>query len=557
MFAIKGKSIFGAIARGKLTFYHREEFVINKIKVSDPQLEYKKYVTAKNAAIMELGALYEKARLRIGDKDAQIFIIHQMIITDEDYDGFIRKMILDDHFNADYAVACAARNFTEMLSETDSEYMQGRSADVKDVSNRLLRHILNCADSEPTLSDRSILCTGDLMPSETILMDKTKIKGICTRSGSVNSHTAILAKTMNIPALVNVGGELSDDYEGKEAVLDGYSGVLYIEPDQLTLRMLEHKEAAEGRKKELLTKLRGRKNITRDGREIKIYANIVNEEQLALAQDNDAGGIGLFRSEFMCFDRPNYPDEEYQFYVYRSALEAMKGKEVAICTYDIGADKKPDYMDLAAERNPSMGCRGIRYCLENEDIFAQQLRALLRASAYGDLSIILPMVCDVSELVRTKALISKLKDQLAQEGKSFSDSVKVGVMIETPSAVMTSDLLAKEADFFSIGTNDLEQFTFALDRQNSSYDKIRPDNNIALMRMIKLVCDNAHVNGIEVGVCGEMAGDLSMTETLLELHIDMLSVVPSRILPLRRAVRSISLRDRIKTAEDLKRTLKY
>ena len=302
MVSIKGRSVFGSIARGKLTFYHRDEFIINKIKVSDPELEYKKYVKAKNAALVELGELYDRARLSVGEGDAQIFVIHQMLITDEQYDSSIRTKILDEHFNADYAVASTSRSFAEMLAQMDSEYMQSRAADVKDVSNRLLRHILNCADKLPILRENAIICTGDLMPSETLLMDKTKIKGFCTRSGSVNSHTAILAKNLGIPAIVNVGTELSDEYEGKEAVLDGYSGTLYIEPDEHTLRQLEYKEAVEGRKKELLTRLKGRKNITRDGHEIKIYANILNSEELESAVKNDAGGIGLFRTEFMCFD---------------------------------------------------------------------------------------------------------------------------------------------------------------------------------------------------------------------------------------------------------------
>ena len=405
MVSIKGRSVFGSIARGKLTFYHRDEFIINKIKVSDPELEYKKYVKAKNAALVELGELYDRARLSVGEGDAQIFVIHQMLITDEQYDSSIRTKILDEHFNADYAVASTSRSFAEMLAQMDSEYMQSRAADVKDVSNRLLRHILNCADKLTILKENAIICTGDLMPSETLLMDKTKIKGFCTRSGSVNSHTAILAKNLGIPAIVNVGTELSDEYEGKEAVLDGYSGTLYIEPDEHTLRQLEYKEAVEGRKKELLTRLKGRKNITRDGHEIKIYANILNSEELESAVKNDAGGIGLFRTEFMCFDRPAFPDEDFQFYTYRKALEAMEGKEVIIGTYDIGADKIPDCADMSAERNPSMGCRGIRFCLERESIFKTQLRALYRASVYGQLSILLPMVIDVSEILRVKELI--------------------------------------------------------------------------------------------------------------------------------------------------------
>ena len=538
MVSIKGRSVFGSIARGKLTFYHRDEFIINKIKVSDPELEYKKYVKAKNAALVELGELYDRARLSVGESDAQIFVIHQMLITDEQYDSSIRTKILDEHFNADYAVASTSRSFAEMLAQMDSEYMQSRAADVKDVSNRLLRHILNCADKLPILRENAIICTGDLMPSETLLMDKTKIKGFCTRSGSVNSHTAILAKNIGIPAIVNVGTELSDEYEGKEAVLDGYSGTLYIEPDEHTLRQLEYKEAVEGRKKELLTRLKGRKNITRDGHEIKIYANILNSEELESAVKNDAGGIGLFRTEFMCFDRPAFPDEDFQFYTYRKALEAMDGKEVIIGTYDIGADKIPDCADMSAERNPSMGCRGIRFCLERESIFKTQLRALYRASVYGQLSILLPMVIDVSEILRVKELIVQVKAELIKEGRKFADNVKLGAMIETPAAAIISDKLAKLVDFFSVGTNDLTQYTLACDRQNPDIEQFCDTHHEAILRLIEMSAENAHKNGAWIGICGELAADTTLTETFLKMGIDELSVSPSMIFPVRDKIRS-------------------
>ena len=491
MISIKGRSVFGSIARGKLTFYHRDEFIINKIKVSDPELEYTK--------------------------------------------------ILDEHFNADYAVASTSRSFAEMLAQMDSEYMQSRAADVKDVSNRLLRHILNCADTLPILRENAIICTGDLMPSETLLMDKTKIKGFCTRSGSVNSHTAILAKNLGIPAIVNVGAELSDEYEGKEAVLDGYSGTLYIEPDEHTLRQLEYKEAVEGRKKELLTRLKGRKNITRDGHEIKIYANILNSEELESAVKNDAGGIGLFRTEFMCFDRPAFPDEDFQFYTYRKALEAMEGKEVIIGTYDIGADKIPDCADMSAERNPSMGCRGIRFCLERESIFKTQLRALYRASVYGQLSILLPMVIDVSEILRVKELIVQVKAELIKEGRKFADNVKLGAMIETPAAAIISDKLAKLVDFFSVGTNDLTQYTLACDRQNPDIEQFCDTHHEAILRLIEMSAENAHKNGAWIGICGELAADTTLTETFLRMGIDELSVSPTFVLKVRDAVRNIDL----------------
>lgn len=395
------------------------------------------------------------------------------------------------------------------------------------------------------------------MPSETVLMDKSKITAFCTRTGSVNSHTAILAKTMNIPALVNVGGALTEELDGMDAILDGYSGTLYIQPDEATIRMIDGKEAVEGRKKELLHRLRGRKNITRDGHEIKVYANVGNLNEVQNAIENDSGGIGLFRSEFMYFDRTEFPNEELQFYNYRRVLEDMKGKEVVLAAFDIGADKRPDYLNTEYERNPAMGYRAIRVCLEQKDMFKTQLRAMYRASVYGRLSILLPMIIDVSELRRVKEIIHEVKEELISEGKPFSENVKLGVMIETPAAVMTSDILAKEADFFNIGTNDLEQFTLALDRQNSRYEQICPEHHLAVLRMIKIVCDNAHANGIEVGICGELGGDLSLTETFLELHVDMLSVTPSQVLPLRRTIRSISLSDRRQIHANLQKMLKY
>ena len=541
MVSIKGRSVFGSIARGKLTFYHRDEFIINKIKVSDPELEYKKYVKAKNAALVELGELYDRARLSVGEGDAQIFVIHQMLITDEQYDSSIRTKILDEHFNADYAVASTSRSFAEMLAQMDSEYMQSRAADVKDVSNRLLRHILNCADKLPILKENAIICTGDLMPSETLLMDKTKIKGFCTRSGSVNSHTAILAKNLGIPAIVNVGAELSDEYEGKEAVLDGYSGTLYIEPDEHTLRQLEYKEAVEGRKKELLTRLKGRKNITRDGHEIKIYANILNSEELESAVKNDAGGIGLFRTEFMCFDRPAFPDEDFQFYTYRKALEAMEGKEVIIGTYDIGADKIPDCADMSAERNPSMGCRGIRFCLERESIFKTQLRALYRASVYGNLGIMFPMITSVNEVKKIKKLCEEVKSELKFDNIEFSDTVEIGIMIETPAAAIISDRLAPLVDFFSVGTNDLIQYTLACDRQNPDLENFCDTHHEAVLRLIKISAENAHRHGAWIGICGELAADTSLTETFLKMGIDELSVSPGYVLKVRNEVRNIDL----------------
>ena len=557
MITLKGKPVFSGISRGYLCFYHRHEITVSKLKVSNPELEYQKYLLAKKETINELECLYQQACDDVGENDAQIFCIHQMILCDSQFEDIVKEYIIDKHYNSDYAVARAALSFSKMLEQTGTDYVKERVADVKDVSDRLIRHIQNRKQDTLRTYEQCIICADDLMPSETVGLDRTKVVSFCTRYGSANSHTAILSRTMNIPSLIGMGEELNDEYDGKYAIVDGYSGVLYIEPDKETTKMLEQKEAVEGRKKELLRRLRGRKNITRDGREISVYANIASLSDVSSAIENDAGGVGLFRSEFMYLGRNDFPDEDYLFYNYRRVIEDMKGKPVVIRTLDIGADKQADYFHLKKETNPALGMRAIRICLTKTDIFKTQLRALFRASVYGNLRILIPFIIDAQEIVQVKKIIDEVKEELIEDHIPFKDDVMIGAMIETPAAVMTSDLIAREVDFFSIGTNDLEQYTLAIDRQSSMFEIVAPQNKTALLRMIKTVCDNAHANGIRVGICGEIAGDLNLTEVFLDMHVDALSVAPARILPVRKTIRSLNLSDRRRIHENLQHALKY
>lgn len=556
MITIKGRSVFRGIARGKISYYHRDEVIINKLKVVDPEREWDKYLLAKSESIEELKSLHTQATEDIGKNDAQIFYIHQMILNDSQFEQLIYDFIMTKRYNADYAVARTAQTFGRILANMDSEYIKERQADVSDISDRLIRHIQNRSGNTFKLDGMSIICADDLMPSETVTLDKSKVAAFCTSGGSTNSHTAIIARTMNIPALVGMGASLSEEYEGRFAIVDGYSGTLYIEPDEKTMKMLEHKEDEEGRKQELLRRLKGRKNITRDGREFAVYANIGSLSDVPSAIENDCGGVGLFRSEFMYLQREDFPDEEELFYNYRRILEDMKGKRVVIRTLDIGADKNADYFDLGKELNPAMGFRAVRICLERQDIFKTQLRALYRASVYGTLAILIPMIIDVEEIRRVKEIIEEVKLELIEHGKPFADNVELGAMIETPASVMLSDLLAKEVDFFSIGTNDLEQFTLAIDRQNPHYESVVPQNHLAVLRMIKIVCDNAHSCGKKVSICGELGADLSLTEIFLDMHVDSLSVAPPQILPVRKTIRSLNLSDRRQIYNNIQQALR-
>lgn len=544
MIKLKGKPVFGGIVSGRIAFYRRDESVVQKRKIDNPDLELQRYEYAKSCALSQLDELYHKAVGEVGENDAGIFLIQQMIIKDIDFEKEVRDLIARDHYNADYAVAKTARDFSQVLSEMDSDYIKERSADVKDVCDRLIRHIQNKSENNFSVNEKSIICADDLVPSETVRLDKSKAAAFCTCYGSSNSHTAILARTMNIPAVIGIGKGLLESYNGCEAMVDGYSGMLYIEPDDKTRQELDKKQTAEAKKRELLKRLRGRRNITLDGTEIKLYANIGGLSDLDSVIENDAGGIGLFRSEFLYLENNDSPNEEYQFYSYRRVLEQMNGKRVIIRTMDIGADKNISYFGLEKEENPALGLRSIRLCLERPEMFKTQLRALLRASVYGQLAIMLPMITDVGEIRRTKVLIEEAKTQLRASEQPYSDNIEIGVMIETPAAAVLSDLLAPEADFFSIGTNDLEQYTLAMDRQNMRLESYCPNNHTALLRLMKTACDNAHKYGKWVGICGELGGDLSLAEVFLAMGIDEISVAPPRILPLRSKIRTLDLSDK-------------
>ncbi|MBR1738713.1 MAG: phosphoenolpyruvate--protein phosphotransferase [Ruminococcus sp.] len=557
MITVKGKAVFGGIASGKIVYIEKENVIITKNIVDDPAKEWDRYCDAKASAIAELRQLYELASEEIGETDAQIFYIHELILDDSQYELLISEYIKDKHCNAEYAVSRTAQRLCTIMTGNSSDYIRERQADVMDVSDRIMRHLQQRSGDDLVLDEKSIICADDLMPSETVMLDKSMVIGFCTRRGSTNSHTAILARTMNIPAIIGMGKELMREYDGRNAVIDGYTGTLFIEPDEDTLRMLSHRAEEEGRKRELLLRLKGRKNITRDGREFAVYANIGSLEDAAFAIENDAGGIGLFRTEFMYMKRETIPDEEELFYNFRRAVEDMKGKRVVIRTLDIGAEKQVPYIKLEREANPAMGMRAIRLCLRRPDIFKPQLRAMLRASAYGKLAILLPMIIDLEELIAVKSIIAGIKDELIGKGIPFDENVEVGVMIETPASVMVSDLLAREADFFSIGTNDLEQYTLAVDRQSPDYETLVPQNHLAVLRMIKVVCENAHVCGKKVCICGELGADLSLTEIFLDMHVDALSVTPTQILPVRRMIRSLNLSDRRQIHDNIQRVLKY
>ncbi|WP_124101101.1 phosphoenolpyruvate--protein phosphotransferase [Ruminococcus sp. Marseille-P6503] len=544
MIKLKGKSVLGGIVSGKIVFYSRAESVVEKRKIDNPDIELQRYEYAKSCALSQLKELYNTAVGDVGKNDAGIFLIQQMLINDIDFNKAVRELIMQEHYNADYAVAKTARDFSQVFSEMDSDYIKERSADLKDVCDRLIRHIQNKSESGFNVCDKAIICADDLVPSETVRLDKSKVAAFCTCYGSSNSHTAILARTMNIPAIIGIGNGLLESYNGCEAVVDGYSGILYIEPDSRTRGELEKKRVDEAEKKELLKCLKGKRNITLDGTEVKLFANIGGLSDIDSVIENDAGGIGLFRSEFLYLENDDFPDEEYQFYNYRRVLEQMDGKRVIIRTMDIGADKNISYFGLEKEQNPALGLRSIRLCLERPEMFKTQLRALLRASAYGRLSIMLPMITDAEEIRRTKALIEETKRQLDSRNQSYSNDIELGVMIETPAAAIMSDRLAQEADFFSIGTNDLEQYTLAMDRHNLRLESYGPDHHTALLRLMKITCDNAHRYGRWVGICGEFGGDMSFTEVFLAIGIDEISAAPSLILPLRDKIRKLDISGR-------------
>lgn len=537
MITLSGKSVFGGIAIGKISFYKRNEITIKRSHVEDTEAEIKRFEKAKEQASAELQQLHDKAMDDVGETNVMIFEIHQMMLEDLDYVESIVNIITTQEVNAEYAVGTTADNFAAMFAAMDDAYMQGRAADVKDVSERLIKVLSNSEHSAMEMEEPVIIASDDLVPSETVQLDKDKVLAFVTMYGSSNSHTAILARTMNIPAVIGLGEALKQEYDGKLAIVDGMDGVIYIDPDAKTMEAMQKRQKEDMEKKELLEQLKGKENVTKSGQKVNVYANIGNLSDVGAVLQNDAGGIGLFRSEFLYLESETFPTEEQQFKVYKQVAENMAGKRVIIRTLDIGADKQADYFGLDKEENPALGYRAIRICLTRPEIFKTQLRALYRASAYGQIAIMFPMIISVDEVKKIKEMIQMVQEELTEEGVDFRRDVEIGVMIETPAAVMVSHELVKEVDFFSVGTNDLTQYTLAIDRQNQKLESFYDAHHPAVLSMIRMAAENAHREGKWIGICGELAADLTLTKTFLEMGIDELSVAPGMILPLRKTVR--------------------
>lgn len=539
---ISGKAVFSGIAIGKLSVYKRNEQQIKRYKITDGVTEKNRFESAREGAKHQLQGLYEKALKEVGETNAMIFEVHQMMLDDLDYIESIHNIITSQMINAEYAVATTADNFAAMFASMDDDYMRERAADVKDISERVI-HILSgnqagAVDSKEPM----IILADDLAPSETVQLDKDKVLGFITVNGSTNSHTAILARTMNIPAIIQADIELNDKYDGKPAVIDGHTGTVYVDPDEETLRVMTKRRDEDQDKKRLLLELKGKENVTLDGQKIHLYANVGSVADVANALKQDAHGIGLFRSEFVYLEKEkDYPTEDEQFLIYKAAAENMAGKKVIIRTLDIGADKQASYFQLAHEENPALGYRAIRICLDRVDIFKTQLRALLRASAYGNISIMFPMIISANEVIRIKQIVEEVKEELRNNGVPFKEEIELGIMIETPAAAMVSDELAPLVDFFSVGTNDLSQYTLAIDRQNDMLDPFFDPHHKAILRLIKIAAENAHKYGAWIGICGELAADLALTETFLAMGIDELSVSPTFILDLRKKIRETNV----------------
>ena len=532
-----GKSIFKGIAIGKILFYQKGEQPVKRVKIEDTAEQIKRYEDARAKAAEQLQGLYEKALKEVGEANAAVFEVHQMMLEDDDYIDSVVNIIETQQVNAEFAVATTGDNFAKMFAEMEDDYFKARAADVKDISERMV-NILSGNESGGAIGDEPVIVVAeDLAPSETVQMDKEKLLAFVTRLGSANSHTAILARTMNIPALIEV--DIKEEWNGKMAVVDGYTGTFYIDPDEETLKKMQEKKEEDIKARELLQELKGKEDITVDGKHIKLYANIGGVKDVTSVLANDAAGIGLFRSEFLYLEADNYPDEEAQFQAYKTVAENMAGKKVIVRTLDIGADKQVDYFNLDHEENPAMGYRAIRICLDRRDIFRTQLRALLRASAYGNIGIMYPMIISVDEVKEIKKIVESIKAELTEKGIEYGE-VEQGIMIETPAAVMISDLLAEEVDFFSIGTNDLTQYTLAIDRQNSKLDNIYDSHHPAVLRMIQKTIENGHKSGCWVGICGELGADMTLTETFLKMGIDELSVSPTFVLPIRKLIREMS-----------------
>jgi len=530
-----GKSVFGGIAIGKISVYQKKEQQVKRVKVEDPDQEMARYGKAKAEGIRQLQGLYDKALKEVGEANAAIFEVHQMMMEDDGYNESVENIVRSQGVNAEYAVATTGDNYAQMFSAMDDDYMRERAADVRDISERLLT-ILNGEDIGSVDADEpKIIVAEDLAPSETVQLDKDKVLSFVTVKGSLNSHTAILARTMAIPALVNTSMTLDSVMDGKLGIVDGASGTFYVDPDEKTLEEMKKRQEEDLSRKQLLQTLKGKDNVTLDGQKVMLYANIGNIKDLATVIQNDAGGIGLFRSEFIYLEKEDFPTEEEQFQIYRQVAQTMAGKRVIIRTLDIGADKQCDYFHMEHEENPALGCRAIRICLTRPEIFKTQLRALFRASVFGRIAIMYPMITSVQEVRQIKKIVEEVKQELTSQGVEFGNPEQ-GIMIETPAAAIISDNLAKEVDFFSIGTNDLSQYTMAIDRQNPQLDPFFDPHHPAVLRMISMVVENAHKAGIWAGICGELGADQSLTKEFLAMGVDELSVSPGSILPLRKII---------------------
>lgn len=540
MHKINGKSVYDGIAVGKAFLLKRTETLVQRINITDINQEFKRLEEAKNKAIAVLKEIYLKAVKDIGEDNAQIFDIHMMMLQDEDYNESIRSIIELQKVNAEYAVAVTSENFSEMFSSMDDIYMQARAADVKDISERLIRILSGTDERENKTDEKIIICADDLAPSETVLLDKEKVLAFVTAYGSINSHTAILARNMNIPAIIGIGeSALEKIKQGMLIAVDGFTGEIILEPDNTMLNIIMKKQKNEEYKKKLLLKLKGKDNITKSGKKINVYANIGSVDNIGEVILNDAGGIGLFRSEFIYLESRDFPTEEYQFRIYKRVLESMGSKKVVIRTLDAGADKQISYLNINKEENPALGFRAIRICLTHPEIFTVQLRALYRASVYGNLAIMFPMITSEEEVQEILCICKDVREQLKKEGIPFSEKTELGIMIETPAAAIISDRLAPLVDFFSIGTNDLTQYTLACDRQNPLIERFVNTHHEAILRLIKISCDNIHKENGWIGICGELAADLKLTDKFIEMGIDELSVSPSTVLKLREKIRSL------------------
>lgn len=537
-----GKSVFGGIAIGKISVYQKKEQQVKRVKIDDPEQEMARYEKAKAEGIKQLQGLYDKALREVGEANAAIFEVHQMMMEDDGYNESVENIIRSQGVNAEYAVATTGDNYAQMFSAMDDDYMRERAADVRDISERLLT-ILNGEETGAVDADEpKIIVAEDLAPSETVQLDKDKVLSFVTVKGSLNSHTAILARTMAIPALVNTSVSLESEMDGRLGIVDGANGTFYVDPDEETLAEMKKRQEEDLSRKQLLLTLKGKENVTLDGQKVMLYANIGNIKDLATVIQNDAGGIGLFRSEFIYLEKEDFPTEEEQFQIYRQVAQTMAGKRVIIRTLDIGADKQCDYFHMEHEENPALGCRAIRICLTRPEIFKTQLRALFRASAFGKIAIMYPMITSVQEVRKIKEIVEEVKAELTSQGVEFGNPEQ-GIMIETPAAAIISDDLAKEVDFFSIGTNDLSQYTMAIDRQNPQLDLFFDPHHPAVLRMISLVMENAHKAGIWAGICGELGADQSLTKEFLAMGVDELSVSPGSILSLRKIILETNVTD--------------